>query len=214
MMVKFPRLTIAVVVTSCACLLGALVATVDSVAAVAAAAAAAAAAVESAFGAGGGDANATAGVVDDGDPAHRRSSDLGCSTAESAAASGTPAVPPPGLEHGEEGIEVRQDPAGAVVVRELAGTAFFVNTTGAPVSVGNPNTGCLVSFPDRDPFNYVVCINNCRSLFYRVIGTGESITASSCGAVLTPAPGTPVFYQQLYVWEGQACADFACISTL
>jgi hypothetical protein len=91
--------------------------------------------------------------------------------------------------------------------RELS--AFSVDTTNAPISVGNPSTGCTVSNPsDGSSFTYTSCINQCRSIFYEVTGTGSTITASSCGAT-----NSVLFYQQFYVWKGNTCADFACVST-
>jgi hypothetical protein len=71
-------------------------------------------------------------------------------------------------------------------------SAFSVDTTNAPISFGNPSTGCTVSNPsDGSSFTYTSCINQCRSLFYEVTGTGSTIAASSCGAT-----NSFLFYQQ------------------
>jgi hypothetical protein len=152
---------------------------------------------------GGGGGIATAGLLDEegrnsfasdrDDPAARRSAAFGCSTAaEQPKTALAESLAVPASENGED-EEVRRDP-----LRRLAGDVFFVNTTDAPASVGNPSPGCAT---------YTACINNCRSLFYEVIGTGGSITASSCEVAAT------TFVQQLYVWEGESCANFTCIST-
>jgi hypothetical protein len=133
----------------------------------------------------------------------------GARPADAAALSAVPPEPEPGTEAAaldatEE--KERLDPP-TTNRRELS--AFSVDTTNAPISVGNPSTGCTVSNPsDGSSFTYTNCINQCRSIFYEVTGTGSTITASSCGAT-----NSVLFYQQFYVWKGNTCADFACVST-
>jgi hypothetical protein len=77
--------------------------------------------------------------------------------------------------------------------RDLVSTSG--STIGAPVPQDNPNTQCLFSN----------CINGCPSLFYRLVGTGRNVTATTCG--------TASFRQRTYVWEGPSCGSLACVCT-
>jgi hypothetical protein len=82
--------------------------------------------------------------------------------------------------------------------RNLQSASVSGDTTGAPLTQGMP-ASCALS----------LCANNCPGLFYRVVGSGLSMTASTCG--------TASFNQRLYVWDGdtnQRCQFFTCAGAL
>jgi hypothetical protein len=86
--------------------------------------------------------------------------------------------------------------------RSLQSNVYIAgDTTNATQSGGNPNLSC------GDDLS--VCINGCRSRFYKVTGgTGEFINVATCGSVN--------FAQRLYVWKGSggsACSAFTCTGT-
>jgi hypothetical protein len=96
----------------------------------------------------------------------------------------------------------------AAVADQAVITAHFTgDTTGAPLSAGNPVEqyvgGCQ---------GYTTCINGCRSVFYKVKGRPSLYTdvgATTCGAAS--------FQQRLYVWEAggasAGCSTFTCVGT-
>jgi hypothetical protein len=74
------------------------------------------------------------------------------------------------------------------------------DTTGAPLSDGNPATSCG---------GLLTCINGCRSRFYKVTGgtINDNISAYTCGHAN--------FAQRLYAWKssGSGCSTFTCAGT-
>jgi hypothetical protein len=76
-------------------------------------------------------------------------------------------------------------------------TTVSGDTTGAPKPATNPET-C----PDEE--QRTICINGCRSLWYRAVGTGRAMSASTC-------PGGPGrLDSRLVVYEG-SCARLTCL---
>jgi hypothetical protein len=81
------------------------------------------------------------------------------------------------------------------------GAEFSGDTTGAPLSTGNPTTMCGSG---------TSCINGCRSDFYRVTGgAGGRIQATTCRDA-----ATTTFDSRIYVWQGSSavCSTFSCIN--
>jgi hypothetical protein len=82
---------------------------------------------------------------------------------------------------------------------ELSSAIFGALTAGAVSPTDNPPV-CPNEIDRSD------CLNGCPSLWYSVIGTGLSMTASSC------APGTFAdFDQRIIVWGGTSCSDKTCV---
>jgi hypothetical protein len=108
----------------------------------------------------------------------------------------------------ESSRSVRRGPAAAADAatapankrhRELSSAIPGSLTTSAISPTDNP-TVC----PNEIGLND--CLNGCPSLWYTVIGTGLSMTASSC------APGTYADYdQRIIVWGGTSCSDKTCV---
>lgn len=68
------------------------------------------------------------------------------------------------------------------------------DTTSASVPLGNPTSSCASSSR---------FINGCRSLFFTVIGNGDTMAASPCDRSTSFSP-------EIHVWEGSNCYDFTC----
>lgn len=69
------------------------------------------------------------------------------------------------------------------------------STIGAPIPQGNPILHCF----------FIDCITGCPSRYYRLIGTGRNVTATTCG--------TTSFRQRTYVWKGSSCGSLVCVCT-
>lgn len=94
---------------------------------------------------------------------------------------------------------VGQQPAapsgeGSTVARKLQEQVFYGRIYQAPSPTGNPVCAADPSY----------CVNACPSLWYRVVGTGGPITASSCGEEI-------YFDQIIWVFEGSSCSSLTCI---
>lgn len=116
---------------------------------------------------------------------------------------GAATTPGEGGEFGDLGagrpLEARSSPrtsSAGVDRRWLGGQGIDGNTIGAHPAAGNPNPSCG---------SETSCINGCPSVFYRVLGTGANMTASTC-------PYND-YDSRIYVWEGDACANFKCVGT-
>jgi hypothetical protein len=79
------------------------------------------------------------------------------------------------------------------------GMIFTSDTQEAPSPTANPAT-C------QDEFGSVRCVNGCRSLWYRVVGTGNEIFASTCD------PST-VFDSKIMVYRGSCSSGLECVTS-